>query len=162
MQLCLYIIRLNIGVIKMKNIIVILIMIILSACSMDDRDSVVNLSEPPIPKIDVGGKQVPVLHTAYCWETDLANKCADFPQPELAFKEQTPVVVSPGDIVEIDFETHPPLTPITEVTLWQGKEIILQEPNVIEAPIEKGVYFYVFSARWQQGNSGFTFQIKVE
>jgi hypothetical protein len=149
----------------MKNmIIIIMIMLTTSACSRDNRDAGVSLSEPPFPIIHAGEKQVPVLYTAYCWKNDTKGKCADFRQPDFAFKDQTPVVVSPGAVLEIDFKTHPPLTPITHVTSWQnkGKQIKLNKPNIVEAPMAKGVYYYVFSAQWKQGDSGFTFQVKVE
>jgi hypothetical protein len=81
----------------MKNmIIIIMIMLTTSACSMANRDSSVSLNEPPVPIINEGEKRVPVLYTAYCWKIDTEGKCADFPQPDFAFKDQAPIVVSPG------------------------------------------------------------------
>ena len=122
--------------------------------------------KPPKPTITIENKIVEVAQGSYCWRGPMNAQCVGMISPPDIIKhhELTPVVVSPGAELKIDFNRKP-LENTLNASLWLSNDETENAPlndKVLVVPKEKGVYIYSISARWEKGSSSYVFVIEVK
>ncbi|QHE52690.1 hypothetical protein [Pontibacillus sp. HMF3514] len=122
-------------------------------------------SEPPTPTITAANKEIATTQGSYCWEGLLSAKCVDkiYTSPLEMVKEHKPAVVSPNEVIEIDFKKAP-IPETLEVEKWIDRDnienIVLKNDSII-APKEKGIYVFHILANWEQGDGNYAFSVEV-
>ncbi|RDY69109.1 hypothetical protein DXT76_16775 [Halobacillus trueperi] len=78
--------------------------------------------------------------------------------------EHKPTVVSPNEEINIIFQKES-MPETLEVEKWTGegnREDIVVKNNSIAAPKEKGLYVYLISADWDEGDGNYAFSVEVK
>ncbi|MBE1446719.1 hypothetical protein [Paenibacillus sp. OAS669] len=120
-------------------------------------------AEPPMPAIQVNGKQVPVVRGSYSWCSGsfLQATCrsVDMISPAEIMEKNgiRPVVVPPNSMITTK---APP--GIKQFTL--SREGAKDNGDPYQTPAEKGIYFYHIHGEWfgDQGNAEFYFAVEVQ
>ncbi|MCM3390642.1 hypothetical protein LG296_20140 (plasmid) [Ureibacillus chungkukjangi] len=149
----------------MKKFLITLLVLIVLAFGIYFVVGLFN-AKPPSPMITVEGKKIEVAQGSYCWD-GLFNYsiCADSISPPMLIEHQEikPVIVSPESELKIEFKKEPNENTLG-ANIWPNdnevKNVSLRN-NVLVAPKEKGVYVYDVYARWEEGDSSYTFVIEV-
>lgn len=149
----------------MKRVIVLACFLILFIILLYVGKGIASI-EPPLPSVTVDGKSVPVLRGSYCWSGPTSGRCVDMISPPELIKHhgKSPVKVSPGATVVIEFGEKP-FVGSEHANLWRDNgptATVELDGNKLAAPMEKGVYVYDISARWEAGSASFVFGIEVE
>ncbi|MCG7344479.1 hypothetical protein MHZ92_10060 [Sporosarcina sp. ACRSL] len=126
---------------------------------------IVNLT-PPKPTITIEKKTVESAQGSYCWNGLMKQQCVDMITPPELIKhhELTPVAVSPGAELTIEFNRKPQENSLV-TSIWFSNDEVENVPlhdNVVVVPREKGVYIYNVSAHWEKGSSSYAFVIEVK
>ncbi|OEF99895.1 hypothetical protein BHF71_07225 [Vulcanibacillus modesticaldus] len=146
---------------KFLSILLVLVVLVIGAIPIIGLLS----SEPPIPTITVGDKEVTTVQGSYCWSGLLKAKCVDMISPPEIIKHAglRPVVVSPEAQLTIEFKNEPKKNTLG-ANRWinnEETEVVQLNDNVLTVPKENGVYVYNIFASWEKGNSSYVFVIEV-
>lgn len=120
-------------------------------------------AEPPLPTIQINGKQIPVVRGSYTWCSGafLQANCrsVDMIPPAQIMKDKgiQPIVVPPN--TEITTKAPQGIKQFT-LTLEGQKDSF----DPYQSPAEKGVYLYHIHCEWfaDQGSGEFYFAIEVQ
>ncbi|MCT4780859.1 MULTISPECIES: hypothetical protein [Exiguobacterium] len=121
---------------------------------------------PPEPDVSVNGSKIDVTSGSSCWRSLLNSKCVDlsYSTPLDMTANQTPVVVTPGEKIEIVFNDGPTPERI-KTEQWQkdgtNKTIQLKKEQ-FTAPNKKGLYIYHVYGWWKQGDGNVAFPVRVK
>ncbi|WP_147296337.1 hypothetical protein [Halobacillus trueperi] len=123
-------------------------------------------SEPPAPTVTTGNTEIATTQGSYCWDGLLSGKCVDkvYGSPMDMADEHKPTVVSPNEEINIIFQKES-MPETLEVEKWTGegnREDIVVKNNSIAAPKEKGLYVYLISADWDEGDGNYAFSVEVK
>lgn len=121
---------------------------------------------PPEPDVSVNGRDIAVTSGSSCWNSLLNSKCIDLSDttPLDMTAGQTPIVVKPGEKIDVAFTDGPAPTRI-KAEQWQKgdtKKTIRLKNEQITAPDQKGLYIYHVYAWWKQGDGNVAFPIQVK
>lgn len=122
--------------------------------------------EHPIPHVKTDGISVPVTEGSYCWEGPLSANCVDkvYANPIEMGKQHEPTDVMPNQTIKITFDKMPTKNSL-KIERWiegGSSEKVKLNHSKLHAPSQKGTYFYLITANWEQGDGKYSFSIKVE
>ena len=120
--------------------------------------------EPPNPKVEAQGKDIPTVQGSFCWDGLLRNQCVDkvYVDGLDMTKKSKPTVVSSNKKIDISFEDEPESM---EIVRWKDKqdaEKVTLTDDAVTAPKETGTYAYEIKAKWSNGDGQFAFLVKVD
>lgn len=117
---------------------------------------------PPIPIVEVGNTNIPVVKEAYCWE----RECVEYINNDLDtfMKEHKPIVVSPREGIKIRFKLGRNAEALELVQQMEEghRKAIMVENSFFRAPVETGIYVYHLSTIWKLGRGDYTFAVEVK
>ena len=144
---------------KILTVIIILGFIVLGAFVI-----VPFRSEPPIPLVTAGNKEIPTTQGSYCWEGLFSAECVDKVYTSVLdmAKEYQPTVVSPNEEIKMDFKKEPETMVVERWIGNEHKETIEVKNSAIVVPNEEGSYIYHVLGYWKQGDVDYVFMIEVK
>ena len=105
--------------------------------------------EPPIAIIEVGNNSYETTLGAYCWQSNGSTTCVDVPGPQKTMAGKERIEVNPGDKIKfvLDYEPEPNDFYVLEIDSGTQVEVIVED-NIFSAPMQQGVFYYSYGARW--------------
>ena len=102
-------------------------------------------SKPPKTNITVGNETYETVLGSYCWRSE----CADTAGPLELLEGKEPVKVKAGEKISIvmDYTPKPNEFYFSQIDDNEETEVEINN-NGFKAPMEKGVYYYVYSLWW--------------
>lgn len=118
---------------------------------------------PPSLSVKADGEALDVYQGSYCWQAFGKGECADTGGPADVIGEDKPRTVEAGSEAVLSFWGDPETL---NMSLEGSREtVVLTLENgkaTVDLPDEPGVYLYSVSGHWEQGDTGYFFQVKVE
>ncbi|WP_226577607.1 hypothetical protein [Halobacillus litoralis] len=121
--------------------------------------------EPPELTVQVGEESISAVKGTYMWETEdlFSNKSvvADAMAPHQIAEDIEIQIVKPGQTAAFTFSDNS--SPEVNAYIWEesrGNELKMDGNNVV-LPSDKGKYIVEVMARWENGESSYTFVIEV-
>jgi hypothetical protein len=138
----------------MKNFLVILSLLFITACAPD----------PPKLTAKVNEKLIKVYQGSYCWNEYGQGVCADTISPVEMVKKDAPTVVPKGSELKLRFNYEPKKESIG-ASIWingEARDQKIVNSDTIVLPKEPGIYVYSVHANWKEGDSSYALQVEVK
>ncbi|WP_172370611.1 hypothetical protein [Sporosarcina jiandibaonis] len=131
----------------MKKWLLLLVLFLgigLIGCS-SDRESMSG-EKPPKTVVKIKNDTYATVLGSYCWK----NMCADTVGPHKLLEGKEPIKVSPGEeiTIEMDYNPQPNEIYVGQMENKNDSTEVKIENNRFIAPMEKGVYYYIYSVMW--------------
>jgi hypothetical protein len=141
------------------------LLLLMTACRMEEAEQGSAVLAPPNPKLSVKGKEVSYVEGSYSWSSNGRAVHADSPAPPVLVNNITPAAVAPDAEMLIEFAKNPISL---DISIWgqsftRGKPINQDlKGNVLSLPREPGRYIYNILARWPEGEGNYAFLVEVQ
>jgi hypothetical protein len=121
---------------------------------------------PPGPTVTVGGRVVPVVYNAHCWERPRGNRtCAEglTAPATVDAKRLSPTVVPAGALLKIGFQVSPQWFQVDRWTRNSDRPetVDLVAGDRLQLPDRPGRYIYSIAAHWLKRGGYWTLFIEV-
>ena len=159
-----------------KLFIFIFCLITLSGCFYDTGSAINSkpvqhtaLNLPPSVEVVVKNTEFSTRQGSYCWSNGNVSECIDTIHPGEMLTDEDAIVVSPGETISLKIGRKPIEQELSVESddNHQSSSVDLED-NTFKAPLEKGIYTYLFFARWDdngngtRGDSSNAFKIEVK
>lgn len=119
--------------------------------------------KPPKVMIQAGNDNYELAIGSYCWEDTCADVAGSVEQL-LETERKKPIKVKPGQTISFIMKNGPKPNKmsVTQENDNQGSAVEIKD-NQISAPMEEGIYYYIYDVRWADGDDAFyPFALEVE
>ena len=146
----------------------LLFVLMLFGCSADET---LIGEKPPELMIQIGTDTYETILGTYCWSGEGKGVCVDTAGPIELLQGKEPIKVEAGEEMSFMMNYEPKPTELNVMQIHDQEEYAVKLINdTITAPLEKGIYYYAYSAWWMSekeanvslGDACYAFAIEVQ